>query len=191
MLVATSAIALSVTVTLIYLIFYSMSSTCERVLNNFDWNFKLLAIYALTFVFIAAEFGLNPIRFGESVTLGLILMYLTASVYVVLLVLVQYDSLKNTVWWITFCYLTLLFLTDLFVVATQQQVKNFHLPMSILLGLLAVTGLFVFFHFPERFCVEHRIPQLFLTSHFWYALVYLILLFIYQRCLHTMFKYNE
>ena len=118
-------------------------------------------------------------------------MYLTASLYVVLLVLVQYDSLKNTVWWITFCFLVVLFLTDLFVVATQQQVKNFHLPMSILLGLLAVAGLFVFFHFPERFCVEHRIPQLFLTSHFWYALVYLVLLFVYQRCLHTMFKYNE
>ena len=76
MLVATAVIAVSVTVTLIYLIFYSASLATERVLNHTDWNFKLLAIYVLTFVFLGAELGLNPIRASpqhEAITLGLIL----------------------------------------------------------------------------------------------------------------------
>lgn len=88
MLVATTAVALSVTVTLLYLIFYSMSTTAEQVLNHLDWNFKLLAIYALTFVFIAAEFGLNPIKFGDTVTLGMILMYFTAGLFVLLVIFI-------------------------------------------------------------------------------------------------------
>lgn len=119
MMVATTVVALCVTVTLIYLIFYSMSTTTEQVLNHLDWNFKLLAIYALTFVFIAAETSLNPIRFGDSVTFGMILMYFTAALYVVLLVLVQFDSLKSAVWWTTFAFLVVLFLVDLIVVATR------------------------------------------------------------------------
>ena len=58
MLVATSAIAISVTVTLIYLIFYSISTTTEAVLNSLDWNFKLFAIFTITFVFVYAETSL-------------------------------------------------------------------------------------------------------------------------------------
>lgn len=88
MLVATSAIAISVTVTLIYLIFYSISTTTEAVLNSLDWNFKLFAIFTLTFVFVYAETSLQPLRFGDSVTYGMIVMYVTASAYFVLLIMV-------------------------------------------------------------------------------------------------------
>ena len=191
MLAATLAIALTVTVTLTYLTFYSMSPRTERILNNLDWSFKLLAVYGLTIVFIAAEFSLYPIRLSESLSLGLFLMYLTGSVALVLLILVQFDSLKTIVWWITFGYLFLFFLVDFFFLASQRQVKNFYLLMLIFLGVLAVAGLFVFFHFPERLCIEQRLPQLFLSSHVWYALAYLLLLYAYQLSLYVMFKYNE
>lgn len=92
MIVATAIVAVTVTVTLIYLIFYSSSLLAERVLNHIDWNFKLLAIYVLTYVFIDAELGLYPVKFAthfnDSVTLAMILMFLTASVYLLVLILV-------------------------------------------------------------------------------------------------------
>jgi hypothetical protein len=88
MLLATSTIAVAVTVTLVYLIFYSISLKTERVLKNIDWNFQLLMVYVLTIVFLQAEMSLYPIRFGDSpLTLMELFMYLTISIYVLSLVL--------------------------------------------------------------------------------------------------------
>jgi hypothetical protein len=39
MLLATTTIALSVTITLVYLIFYCLSLRAEKVLKNIDFNF--------------------------------------------------------------------------------------------------------------------------------------------------------
>jgi hypothetical protein len=106
--------------------------------------------------------SLYPIRFGDSsLTLMQLFMYLTISIYILSLVLGQYDSQKNTVWWIAFVFLLLLFVIDMFFLASHKQVQNFYVPMIIFLSILSVAGLCVFFHTPERFCNESRIPQLY------------------------------
>ena len=156
-----------------------MSLTGERILNNLDWNFKLLAIYALVIVFLQAELSLNPIIYSEGASLRIILIYITGVVYLISLVLIQFDSLKSVSWWISFLYLLILFSIDLFGLSTHQQGINFYMPVGIMLLLLAVSGLFVFFHFPERFCLGHRISQIWFTSHVWYAIAYLTLLYFF------------
>jgi hypothetical protein len=52
MLLATSTVAISVTFTLVYLIFYCISLRTEKVLRNIDWNLQLLTIYVLVLVFL-------------------------------------------------------------------------------------------------------------------------------------------
>ena len=83
-----------------------------------------------------------------------------------------------------------MFIVDL-CINSHRQVLNFYVPMCIVLGLLAIAGLFVFFHMPERFCIESRIPQLFFQSHFWFALIYLLLFYTFLYVLWAMFRYNE
>jgi hypothetical protein len=121
MLVATATLAVSVTFSLIYLIFYCISLRTEKVLRNIDWNLQLLTIYVLVFVFLEAEMSLYPIRFGDSsLTVMQLFMYITISIYVISLVLGQYDSQRNTVWWISFVFLLLLFIIDFFFLASHR-----------------------------------------------------------------------
>ena len=42
--------------TLIYLIFYSISSGTEKALNKIDFAVKLLAVYVLVYIFLIAEY---------------------------------------------------------------------------------------------------------------------------------------
>jgi hypothetical protein len=95
------------------------------------------------------------------------------------------------VWWIAFTWLLLVFLIDLFFLSSHRQVINSYVPMVIFLSILAATGLCVFFHTPERFWNEQRMPQLYFQSHFWFALAYLFLIYEYQVSLYVMFKYDE
>ena len=162
MLLATSTLAICVTFTLVYLIFYCISIRSEKVLKNIDWNLNLLTLYILLIVFLQAEMSLYPIRFGDSpLTVMQLFMYITLSIYVLSLVLAQYDSQKNTVWWIAFVFFLLVFFIDFCFLANHRQAINFYVPMIIFLSILAILGLCVFFHTPERFCNESRIPQLY------------------------------
>ena len=118
---ATTTIAISVTFTLVYLIFYCISQRAKNILSNIDWNLQLLTIYVLVIVFLQAEMSLYPIRFGESsLTVMQLFMYLTISIYLVSLVLAQYETQKNTVWWIAFVFLLLLFIIDFFFLASHR-----------------------------------------------------------------------
>ena len=191
MLIATVAVALSVTMTLIYLIFYSMSKNTERSLDYLDWDFKILAIYALIFVFIKAELGLYPVRFGDTLTLMDLCLIITVLFLLITLILAQFKHLQAAAWWLTFTFIFILGVVDFFFLSSHQQVKNFYIPMFVTLFVVATAGLFVFFHFPERICSESRLPQLYFNSHVWFSLAYLLLLLEFIILLNQMFKYDE
>lgn len=92
MLIATGSIAISLTVTLIYLIFYCMSKSTERTLKGIDQSFKIINIFVLTFVFLGAEMDPNPVRLSDEVKLQSILMITTAVVLILVLVLSFFDK---------------------------------------------------------------------------------------------------
>lgn len=108
-------------------------------------------IFIIVIVLLAAEMYPWPIAFG-SFTLLQILVYVTISLYLILIIMVQYDSLKTWVWWIAFIYLVILFFVDFFFISMHEQVKNFWIPFFIFFAIFGITALFVFFTVPQRFC---------------------------------------
>jgi hypothetical protein len=52
MLLATSTLAICVTFTLVYLVFYCISLRAKNILSNIEWNLQLLTIYVLILVFL-------------------------------------------------------------------------------------------------------------------------------------------
>ena len=144
MLVATLPVAISVTVSLIYLVFYSMSPRTERVLEKADWNFKVVAVFSLTLVFVYAEMSLYPVHVSNGLSLMDFFLSLTLGVSILVLVFSIFDSLRTAAWWLAFLFLLVLTCVDL-AYASSQQIKYFYVPMLILLFLLLVTGIFIFF----------------------------------------------
>ena len=131
-----------------------------------------------------------PVQLGSKFTLHELLLYLTISLSVILSVLLIYE-LKSIVFWTTLIYSTIILATDFFGYATHQQVKNFYIPMAIMLAITCLAGIFVFFNIPERWCEQIRIFQLWMPSHIWFSIAYLVALYIFLLCLYDMLKYGE
>jgi FtsH-binding integral membrane protein len=160
MLIAALVVAVSVTITLFYLVFYSINSQVERTLKKIDTNFKYFAVFVLLIVFLIAEESANPVRLNENLTLLDLLIYLTISIYVVLAVLIQYDSAQTAAFLIALLYVFVVLLVD-FIYSDHKQAMLFYLPLLIMVIIITIALIFVFFHIPERWCVETRIHQLY------------------------------
>ena len=55
MLLLLITIAVSVTIYLIYLIFYPISTSTEKALDRIDSTFKIILVYAIVFVVLVAD----------------------------------------------------------------------------------------------------------------------------------------
>ena len=55
MLLLLITIAVSVTLYLIYLIFYPLSTSTEKALDRIDSTFKIILVYAIVFVVLVAD----------------------------------------------------------------------------------------------------------------------------------------
>ena len=192
MLAATLVIAVTTTWTLFYLIFYSISKRVQSILQTINLNFQYLAAYILAVVWLIADLSYRPDKVSESLNVLELFIYIILSMYIVVVILIQFGRPYTTIgFWITFSLFGTILLVDQIIYSSHVTNKEFFLPFLIVLALIVVANLFIFFNIPERYCLHSRIPQLFLTSHFWYMLSTLTLLLIFQRALYFMFKYNE
>ena len=88
MILATSAVATSVTFSLIYTIFYSIGTRTMKLLDRIDLNFKYVAAYSIACVFILAEFGINAVQINEDgLTILELSLYVTIAIAVLTLIL--------------------------------------------------------------------------------------------------------
>ena len=73
---------LTLYVTLLYLVFYSISSGTEKVLDQIDYTFKSLAIFVLVYIFLEAELLQNSekISWLGDTSLVILLSFLTVIV---------------------------------------------------------------------------------------------------------------
>ena len=156
MLIAEVTAAVVITFTLMYYIFYSISKNTEKQMADIDLKLKYALFYTLACVWILAEMSVFPVQLGSKFTLHELLLYLTIPLSVILSVLLIYE-LKSLVFWTTLIYSTIILATDFFGYATHQQVKNFYIPMAIMLAITCLAGIFVFFNIPERWCEQIRI----------------------------------
>lgn len=191
MVVLNAIIALSLTITLTYTVFYSMSKIQQRQLETADLFFRLLMIYTIVVIFLAAELYPYPIRFGE-ITLFLLLTIITAIVLGVVLILAVIpagDTLMPWVTWLTASYLLLILFVDFFFITTH--VRTFWVPFFIILAVLAVVCILHFFNIPQRFYGYIRILELYFQSYFFIALVSLVLLLQISLSIAQMFKEDD
>jgi len=106
----------------------------------------------------------------------LLLQILTVVVYLIMVIVVLCGGSRTVVIWVTVIFLLIILLTDFFP-CNHQQVLNFYLPMAIVFSVLIVAAILVCFSMPERFCENTRIPQLYLNSHVWFAVAYLVIFY--------------
>lgn len=153
---ATFVLALSLTVTLIYLIFYSIGKYWERNLKQLDLSVKYLNIFSLTLTFLIAEYGPSKIEIGSGITLLEFYVYVTLCISLLVIILVQYYVLRTAMWWVTFAYLTIIFFVDQFLCSHEVFVA-LYVPFLITLGILLFVLICFAFQIPERYCLEVRI----------------------------------
>ena len=73
MFIAAFGIALSLTVTFVYLVFYSNSKAYRDLLDAFDYMGKLIWVYFYTFAFISIEMNGTKTQFLFSVLVVVVL----------------------------------------------------------------------------------------------------------------------
>jgi hypothetical protein len=99
-----------------------MSFETEKALRRLDYNFLYLAVYVLFIVFIIAEMSPYPVQisvFGSETTRMEFLVYFTITLYFIVLILIQFESLKTLGWWLTFVYMFIIYFLDLCFFATK------------------------------------------------------------------------
>lgn len=79
-------IAVSVTIYLIYLIFYPLSSTTEKALDRIDSTFKIILVYTIVFVVLVADLYTQDKKVA-GMSLLLLFMYIIFALVVLNIVL--------------------------------------------------------------------------------------------------------
>lgn len=138
---ATITIALSLTITLIYLIFYSMSQRTHDALLKLDVGIKYLLAFTLLLTAEVAEYAYSPYKVG-SVTLLEFYVYFTLGFALIVIILAQY--FPNPMWYISFAYFAIIIIADL-CLCTSASFDDFFIYFLIALSLIAVAGIFIFF----------------------------------------------
>ena len=141
MAAATITIAVSLTITLIYLIFYSMSERVNKTLYQLDLNIKYLQAFTLLVVTLCAEYAYSPYKVGQ-ITLLEFLVYITLVFALVVIILVQF--FQTIMWYVTFGYITVIVIADL-VMCSNSSFNDFYVMFLIAVSLISVAGIFVFF----------------------------------------------
>lgn len=148
MFIATFGIALSLTVTTVYLIFYSISKNVKKLLDSFDYMGKMIMVFFYTFAFVASEL--------VGSTLFYAFLFLLVCILVTNLVLVQYSSGKSISYFISIGIISVVYLSDFLFNSSPKEKEVFYIPMFVELAILGVGYLCYAYNLPERFCPDAK-----------------------------------
>ena len=192
MSVSVIPIAVSITMTAIYLTFYSISSRVQFVLRLININIKVFAAYATAIIWLIALMSTRPVSLGGNFTLLELYIYILLGMYFVVLIMIQFGKPVDSIAiLITIITLGVIALIDFAGFSTHEQNTIFYLPLVIMLAVLTVFYLMDFFSVPQRYCEEIRFFQLWFTSHFWFDVAYLVFVLVITLSIANLFKYNE
>lgn len=142
--VITFAIALSLTLTAIYLVFYSMGEKYYKTFELLNYMGYLFLAYALVFAVMASELKATDDFFGVLFILGVTFM--------VVLVCTQYELGRKVGFWISVGVLSSMVFFELVLNASKKQVRVFYVP-EIIEGLCLTAGILIlYYQVPDRFC---------------------------------------
>jgi len=129
MFLATLGIAISLTMTTVYLIFYSISHTVSKLLSSFDYMGKLTMIFFYTFAFVGSELQ------GTEMFLFLFLLFILLAIN---LILVQYKTGTLISYWISVALITFVYISDFLFTSSPKEKDVFYIPMFVELAILGV-----------------------------------------------------
>ena len=142
MYIATFGIALSLTLTTFYLLFYAMSAKSLKRWESVHFQGLLVMFYFYLFAYVVSEYQGATLYFYTLFTIGcLLLTALLAAIY---------EVPKWIIVTGTSVFLFLVVLCDWIYHSTKKTVKVFYIPVIVETSLLAVGILLWAFNVPER-----------------------------------------
>jgi len=112
MFIATLGIAISLTMSTTYLIFYSQSQKLHDNLETADYMGKVGMFFGFTFAFVGSAYSTSHLEFA--------FMFLVICVLAINLVILQYDFGRLASFWITIAVFAVIYLYDFWVTANSK-----------------------------------------------------------------------
>jgi len=178
MFIATLGIAISLTMTTTYLIFYSQSQKLHDHLETADYMGKVVMVFGYSFAFIGSEYATSTLEF--------VFMFLIVLILALNLVMLQYDYGRLASFWTTVVLFLFVYLYDFWVTANSKQKSTFYIPMFIE-GIAFALGYICYkFEFPETLCRNSRFVQLCVSG--WVIFTIFVISAIYEA--HCILYYT-
>jgi hypothetical protein len=182
MLLATLGIAISLTTTTVFLIFYSVSHTVCKLLSSFDYMGKLTMVFLYTFAFVGSELT------GAEMFTFLFLLFV---ILVINLILVQYKTGMLISYWSSVAIITLVYISDFLFTSSPKEKEVFYIPIFVELAILGAGYLLYIYQLPERFCEKNRFTQLYITGFLFFTILLINFYFEAHNILYYTLKLNS
>jgi hypothetical protein len=137
MFITTFAIATSLTLTAVYVIFYSMGEEYVKTLELINYMGYLFLAYALVFVVMASELKATDYFFG--------VLFIIGVTFMTVLVCTQYELGKKIGFWVSIGVLSTVVFFELVLNASKKQFRVFYVP-EIIEGLCLTAGILVYYY---------------------------------------------
>lgn len=183
MFVAAFGVSVSLTLTFVFLLFYSNSKAYHGLLEALDYMGKLIWVYFYAFAFISIEMVGTRTQFLFSVFVVLMLA--------LNLVMLQYEFGRKLTFFISLGVLLFIGLYDFFANATIGQKKIFYIPIFVEFLILGVGYLCYIFEFPQQFFPNAKFFQIYFSG--WIIFTLCLINFIYESyvILYYTIKWNR
>ena len=183
MWIATLAIAISLTMTTTYLIFYSQSQKLHDHLETADYMGKTVMLFGFTFAFIGSSFATSPLEF--------FFLVLVVAALAINLIILQYDYGRVGSFWISVALFATVYLYDFWVTANSVQKNVFYIPMFVEAIALALGFVLYKLEVPDRFCRGSRFVQLCFTGWVFFTIFYISAIYEAHNILYYTLKANR
>lgn len=182
--IAVFFIASYLTITAIYLIFYSMGGVYFETLTVLVYMAQISLAFALTFCFMESELKYTDDFFP--------VLFIITVLYGVVMVLGCYDGFGRKLgFWLTVGILTSIVFFDLCLNANKHRVTVMYVPLIIEGLILAIGIVILIFQVPERFCSGNKYLNLYCTSYIIFTLFLINFLYEALNILYYTEKLNS
>ena len=183
MFLATLGIAVSLTATVFFLIFYSVSKRVKIIVDSFDYMGKMVMLFFYTFAFVGSELAGSTLYYA--------FMFLLVVILVANLVLVQYSTGKAVSYWTSVGILAVVYSSDFLFNSSPKEKEVFYIPMFVELAILGAGYLLYAYQVPERFCPDAKFVQLYCTGFLIFTIMLINFLFEAHNILYYTIKLNS
>lgn len=128
MFVATLGMALSLTATFVYLLFYSLSEKWYKFFDFINYMGNLTVIFAYTFAFVGSELIGTDAYFP--------FLFILGATYIVNIMLAQYEFGRIVSLIISIAVIALAYTYDFIFYSNPKEKEVFYIPMLIELAIL-------------------------------------------------------